>query len=168
MSTSRPIRIRRAHAADAARLEAIFQYSFEGTWLPVLTPAAAESYRTEDRGARYVEASLAAFRVAEIEGVVAGFVHWQDDFVEGLHVHGDYRRHGVGTLLMDRAERAMAAAGFAAARLETDSFNVTSQAFYLGRGYAEQARYPDEEWDSGFTTILYIKQFDPGRDSLPE
>lgn len=164
MNIIQPIRIRRAHAGDAPRLKAILQDSFESTWLPVLTPAAAASYRIEARGARYVEESLEAFRVAEIEGIVAGFVHWQGDFVEGLHVHGDHRRQGVGRLLMDCAERAMALEGFAAARLETDSFNVASQAFYLGRGYAEQARYPDEEWDSGFTTILYVKRLDRGRD----
>lgn len=168
MSTVLPIRIRRAHAGDAPRLKTILRDSFESTWLPVLTPAAAARYRTEDRGARYVEDSLEAFRVVEIEGVVAGFVHWQGDFVEGLHVHGDHRRQGAGRLLMDCAERAMAVEGFAAARLETDSFNVASQAFYLGRGYAEQARYPDEEWDSGFTTILYVKQLDRGEGPMPE
>lgn len=168
MSTNQPIRIRPALAGDAPRLKAILQDSFESTWLPVLTSAAAARYRAEDRGARYVEDSLEAFRVAEIAGVVTGFVHWQGDFVEGLHVHGDHRRQGIGRLLMDCAERAMAMEGFAAARLETDSFNVASQAFYLGRGYAEQARYPDEEWDSGFTTILYVKQLDHGRDSAPE
>ncbi|WP_137864285.1 MULTISPECIES: GNAT family N-acetyltransferase [unclassified Sphingomonas] len=162
------MRIRRAHAGDAPRLEAILQNSFENTWLPALLPAAAERYRAENRGARYVETSLDAFRVAEVGDVVAGFVHWLGDFVEGLHVHGDCRRWGVGTLLMDCAEQAMAAQGFAAARLETDSFNLASQAFYLGRGYVEQARYPDEEWDSGFTTILYAKQFDPGQDLRPE
>lgn len=155
-----PIPTRRAHAGDMARLKAILQDSFERTWLPVLTPAAAARYRLEDRGARYLEAELGALIVAEVGGVVAGFVHWERDFVEGLHVHHDYRRRGVGSSLMDYAERAMAEQGVAAARLETDSFNTASQAFYLGRNYVEQSRYPDEEWDSGFTTVLYAKPLD--------
>lgn len=151
---------RRAHAGDASRLKTILQDSFERTWLPALTPAAAARYRLEDRGTRYVEADLDRLIVAEVQGVVAGFVHWERDFVEGLHVHHDYRRRGAGSILMEYAERAMAEQGFAAARLETDSFNIASQAFYLGRSYVEQSRYPDQEWDSGFTTILYAKALD--------
>jgi ribosomal protein S18 acetylase RimI-like enzyme len=154
------IPIRQAQASDMPRLKAIMRDSFERTWLPVLAPAAAVNYRLEDRGARYIEAELDRLIVAEVAGVVAGFVHWERDFVEGLHVHHDYRRRGVGSTLMDCAERAMFEQGFAEARLETDSFNVASQAFYLGRNYAEQSRYPDEEWDSGFTTILYAKALD--------
>jgi hypothetical protein len=58
---------------------------------------------------------------------------------------------------MDRAEAAIAEAGFAAARLETDTFNRRSQAFYAARGYREAGRYPDEEWNSGLTTLLLVK-----------
>ena len=56
-----------------------------------------------------------------------------------------------------RAERDIAEAGFPAARLETDTFNQRSRAFYAGRGYQEADRYPDEEWNSGFTTLLLVK-----------
>lgn len=58
---------------------------------------------------------------------------------------------------MDGAEVAIAAAGFAQVRLETDTFNQASQAFYHSRGYREAGRYPDEEWQSGLTTILFVK-----------
>jgi hypothetical protein len=51
----------------------------------------------------------------------------------------------------------MAAAGHASARLETDTFNQRSQAFYAARGYVEAGRYPDEEWSSGLTTLLLVK-----------
>uniref|UniRef100_UPI00210759A9 amidase family protein n=1 Tax=Acidovorax sp. ST3 TaxID=2219062 RepID=UPI00210759A9 len=49
------------------------------------------------------------------------------------------------------------AAGFGDARLETDTFNMQSRAFYAKHGYAEVDTYPDEEWDSGFTTVLLVK-----------
>jgi hypothetical protein len=45
-------------------------------------------------------------------------------------------------------------------RLETDTFNTGSCAFYLARGYSEAGHYPDEEWDSGLTTVLFIKRLD--------
>ena len=60
---------------------------------------------------------------------------------------------------MDEAEAQIGKAGFAAARLETDTFNSRSQAFYAARGYIEADRYPDTEWNSGLTTILLVKPF---------
>jgi GNAT superfamily N-acetyltransferase len=86
-----------------------------------------------------------------------GFVDWEGDFVNALHVLAVHARTGVGAVLMDVAEAEIAAAGFAAVRLETDTFNARSQAFYRARGYAEADRYPDEEWDSGLTTLLLVK-----------
>ena len=58
---------------------------------------------------------------------------------------------------MDKAEATIAEAGFAKARLETDTFNTRSRAFYDRRGYREADRYPDEEWNSGLTTLLLVK-----------
>ena len=58
---------------------------------------------------------------------------------------------------MDRAEAEIAKSGFGSARLETDTFNLASQAFYRSRGYREAGRYPDQEWNSGLTTILFVK-----------
>jgi len=48
-------------------------------------------------------------------------------------------------------------AGFSVAGLETDTFNQRSRGFYARRGYQEADRYPDEEWNSGFTTLLLVK-----------
>ncbi|MGY9050407.1 MAG: GNAT family N-acetyltransferase, partial [Rhodobacterales bacterium] len=88
---------------------------------------------------------------------VIGLVDWQDDFVHALHVHSAHARSGAGTALMDLAEAEIARAGFSAARLETDTFNMRSQAFYAARGYIEKDRYPDLEWNSNLTSILLEK-----------
>lgn len=61
---------------------------------------------------------------------------------------------------MQRAERDMAAKQVRQARLETDTFNEQSQSFYKRLGYIELGRYPDEEWQSGLTTILFGKVLD--------
>jgi ribosomal protein S18 acetylase RimI-like enzyme len=157
MSTSDAIQLRPATAEDAPALQAILRDTFESTWRPNITPAAAATVLSEDRPAAFVAERGLEFWVAERDGEVAGLIYWEGDFVHSLHVLSRHARHGVGARLMDHAEAAMAAAGFAAARLETDTFNTRSQAFYAARGYQEAGRYPDTEWNSGLTTLLLVK-----------
>ena len=153
-----PLHIRSARAADSAALIAIFHSTFQSTWRPAITPAAAEAYARENRPADYVARCGLEFRVAARAGEIIGLVHWRNDFIHALHVHAAHARSGAGTALMDLAETEIARAGFPAARLETDTFNLGAQAFYAARGYAEAGRYPDEEWDSGLTTLLLEKR----------
>lgn len=149
--------IRRARSGDAAQLQAILHDTFASTWQPNISDAAAAAFVREDRPAAYVGARGLLFRVAEVDGEVAGFVDWDGDFVNALHVRSSHARMGLGRRLMDLAEAQIAGAGFASARLETDTFNARSRAFYAARSYREVDRYPDEEWDSGLTTLLLVK-----------
>lgn len=149
--------IRRAKSSDAPMLRAIMYDTYESTWIPELTPAAAQRFRDEDRPGAYVTARGAEFWIAECDGQVVGFVDWDADFVNALHVRGSHARKGVGSRLMDIAETEIARAGFPTARLETDTFNSRSRAFYAKRGYREAERYPDIEWNSGLTTLLLVK-----------
>jgi ribosomal protein S18 acetylase RimI-like enzyme len=162
MASRSDIVIRKAGPDDAAALKAILRDTFESTWLPQLTPEAAAIYQRQDRPAAYVGERGLLFVVAEVGGAVVGLVDWDGDFVNALHVLAGHARSGVGSRLMDHAEAAMAADGHAQARLETDTFNTRSQAFYARRGYREAGRYPDEEWNSGLTTLLLVKQLRPG------
>jgi len=149
--------VRAARSSDAGALITILFDTFESTWLPNITRGAAQTFRDENRPAVYVGERGLKFWVAEREGEVVGFVDWEGDFVNALHVRSSRARSGVGKKLMDKAEAEIAKAGFAAARLETDTFNRRSQAFYASRGYQEVDRYPDREWNSGLTTILLAK-----------
>jgi GNAT superfamily N-acetyltransferase len=151
------IQVRRSRPDDATALRAILRDTFESTWRPNVTAAAAQAFLDEDRPAAYVGERGLEFWVAEVEGEVVGLVHWQNDFVHALHVRASHARRGVGARLMDLTEAEIAGAGFAAALLETDTFNHRSQAFYAARGYQEARRYPDAEWRSGLTTILLVK-----------
>jgi len=157
MGSGDGILLRRAVEADAPELWAILHDTFESTWRPQLSAAAAQAFLIEDRPAAYVARHGTDFRVAEREGAILGLVHWREDFVHALHVRARFARIGVGGRLMDLAETEIARSGFAAVRLETDSFNTAAQAFYRGRGYREAGRYPDTEWNSGLTTMLYVK-----------
>jgi ribosomal protein S18 acetylase RimI-like enzyme len=157
MTPSADVLVRRARPADAAALKAILRDTFESTWRPNISARAAQAYVDEDRPSAYVARCGLAFWVAEREGQLVGLAHRQDDFVHALHVRAGHARRGVGARLMDQVEAEIVRAGFAAARLETDSFNTASQAFYAARGYREAGRYPDEEWNSGLTTIQLVK-----------
>ena len=150
--------LRRANSGDASALRALLYDTYECTWLPQLTAEAAQAYRDDDRPAAYVADRGAEFWVAEHDSEVVGLVDSDADFVNALHVRSKFARMGVGSRLMDKAEAEIARAGFANARLETDTFNITSQAFYAARGYREADRYPDTEWNSGLTTLLLVKQ----------
>jgi ribosomal protein S18 acetylase RimI-like enzyme len=151
------VQLRRAQPADAAALRAILHDTFESTWRPNITPAAAEAFLSEDRPPVFVGERGLEFWVAERGGEVVGLVDWEGDFVNALHVLAAHARTGVGATLMDKAEAEIAADGFASARLETDTFNTRSQAFYAARGYVEAGRYPDTEWNSDLTTLLLVK-----------
>lgn len=157
MSDPAPITVRPARPADAAALIDILYDTFESTWRPQITEAAAAAFRSQDRPRSFVAERGQDFQVAEREGAVVGLVYWEDDFLHALHVRSAAARTGVGAALMDVAEAAIAAAGHRSARLETDTFNARSQAFYAARGYVEAGRYPDEEWSSGLTTLLLVK-----------
>lgn len=157
MRTSGPFEIRPARSTDVAGLTAVLYDTFESTWLPNITSAAAKAFREEDRPAAYIARHGHEFWVCQCAESIVGFVHWHGDFINALHVLGGSARIGVGTLLMDKAEAEIRTLGFAAARLETDTFNRVSLQFYLKRGYTEVDRYPDREWGSNLTTILLVK-----------
>lgn len=160
MASPADILIRPAGPEDIEVLKAILRDTFQSTWLPQLTTEAAAAYLSDDRPAAYVGERGRLFVVAETGGEVVGFVDWNGDFVNALHVRASHGRSGVGGRLMDHAEAAMAADGHAQARLETDTFNTRSRAFYAKRGYREADRYPDEEWNSGLTTLLLVKRLE--------
>lgn len=160
MSEPAPITVRPARPEDAPALIAILYDTFESTWRPQITAAAAAAFRAEERPRAFVAERGLRFLAGERGGEVVGLVYWEGDFVHALHVHSSAARTGIGAALMDAAEAAIAAAGHPAVRLETDTFNTRSQALYAARGYHEAGRYPDEEWASGLTTLLLVKPLD--------
>lgn len=154
---AREVTIRKAGASDVPALKEVLQETFEGTWLPHISAASAQRYVETDIGGRYVDEHWREFTVAEIDGEVAGLIHWRGDFIEAVHVRANRQGQAIGRALLTHAEQQIAAAGFDQARLETDTFNLPAQRVYRATGYVEKDRYPDDEWDSGFTTVLYVK-----------
>ncbi|UDL86861.1 GNAT family N-acetyltransferase [Mesorhizobium sp. PAMC28654] len=151
------ISLRAAQASDIPALKQVLRETFEGTWLPHITKASAQRYVETDIGGCYVDECWQEFTVAEIDGDIAGLIHWRGDFIGAVHVGANRQGQGVGRKLLSHAEQAIGAAGFPQARLETDTFNERAQGLYKAVGYVEKGRYPDDEWDSGFTTVLFEK-----------
>lgn len=149
--------IRPARPEDAAWLEDVLMRTYESTWMPEMTAERDRQFRASDKIAQYVGTRGSLFLVCEIDGMPAGMADWESDFIWALHVHPARQGQGVGGALLARVEAAIRDAGFGRARLETDSFNQRSRQFYGKHGYAEIDSYPDEEWDSGFTTLLLEK-----------
>ena len=150
--------VSRAGACDFAGLKQVLQETYVETWLPNLTAEAASAYEAADKSGAYVDQRGLEFLVAKLGDEVLGLVDFDGNFVNALHVRPSSARGGIGSRLMDRAETEIRKAGFSTARLETDTFNLDSQAFYKAREYQEIDRYPDEEWGSGFTTVLLEKR----------
>jgi N-acetylglutamate synthase-like GNAT family acetyltransferase len=105
----------------------------------------------------YVGECWHEFHIVERDGLVAGFVHWRENFVHALHVHSPCARSRAGSVLMGLAEAEIAGAGFSSVRLETDTFNTRSRAFYAACGFREIDQYRDQEWNSDLTTVLLEK-----------
>lgn len=154
---SSPVTIRSARREDRAAVLAILAETFDDTWRPQLTAAAIDDYHRRRVAETFVDAVLPGFLIAELDGAVVGFGNREAGFVDSLHVAAAGRRRGVARALMAGLEAQMRADGIALAALETDTFNEGSQGLYLALGYVEVARYPDEEWNSGLTTIRYEK-----------
>ncbi|WP_057923541.1 GNAT family N-acetyltransferase [Lysobacter capsici] len=159
--SSAPVTIRPARSEDRAAVLAILAETFADTWRPQLTAAAIDDYHRRRVAETFVDAALPGFLVAELDGTVIGFGNREAGFVDSLHVAAAGRRRGVARALMAGLEARMRADGIALAALETDTFNEASQGLYLALGYVEVARYPDEEWNSGLTTIRYEKSLTP-------
>jgi ribosomal protein S18 acetylase RimI-like enzyme len=77
--------------------------------------------------------------VAETDSQTAGFILTAHDdrwgYIITIDVLEAHRRHGVGTMMLREAERALAATGVREVRLETATNNASAIAFWKKHGY---------------------------------
>jgi ribosomal protein S18 acetylase RimI-like enzyme len=72
--------------------------------------------------------------------MLLGMVQTDRDFIEALHVDPGYWNGGVGSKLLNEAERQIART-YAIARLEVRHFNTRARTFYTRRGWTEVRQY---------------------------
>jgi ribosomal protein S18 acetylase RimI-like enzyme len=81
--------------------------------------------------------------VAEVDGKLAGFILTEENpplaHVITLDTGSDYRRRGIGTLLLEQSERDLAQRGVRHILLETAVDNEAAIAFWQSRGYRIEA-----------------------------
>jgi putative acetyltransferase len=76
--------------------------------------------------------------VADVDGVVAGFIMVADDEAEQVYVDRSFRGTPVATLLLTEAERQIAARGHDVAFLVVVRGNDRAQAFYARQGWTDE------------------------------
>jgi ribosomal-protein-alanine N-acetyltransferase len=114
---------------------------FESLWkLDQLCFVAGIAYTREDLS--YFLSDKSGFTiVAERKGQIHGFIVIQSDkkktgHVITIDVHGDSRRAGLGTLLMDAAESKLSSEKCHSVLLEVAVDNLPAISFYKRRGYS--------------------------------
>lgn len=99
--------------------------------------------------------------VAIVDGQVAGFVMVVGDEVEQVYVSADHRGSGVAGVLLDEAERLIAAGGHRQAWLAVNPGNARARRFYARSGWRDEGLfdYPAETADGPFSTAChrYVK-----------
>ena len=97
--------------------------------------------------------------VAELDGVLVGFIMIDGDEVEQVFVDPGRQGSGVASLLLDEAERQVAAAGHDVAWLAVAIGNTRARAFYEKRGWTNEGDLPYEVTAAGETFISPCRRY---------
>ena len=89
----------------------------------------------------FLEQPGAVCVVAESSGAIAGFLIAECDGTTGhivtLDIAPEHRRRGIGSALLEEAERQLAAAGVCEVEIETATENEAGVAFWHRHGYGD-------------------------------
>ncbi len=99
--------------------------------------------------------------VAENDNQIAGFILTAHDgdwaYIITIDVLEPHRRHGVGTMMLREAERALSANGVQQVALETATNNASAIAFWKKHGYRTQGIRKDY-YPGGIDAYSMLKQ----------
>lgn len=91
----------------------------------------------------------------KVHGGVRGQTYWTWCTIDVLAVAKPYRRQGIGSRLLAKAEEIARARGCVGIRLDTTSFQAPS--FYQRNGYTEFGRI--EDYPPGHSRVWLMKRF---------
>lgn len=91
----------------------------------------------------------------KVHGGLRGQTYWSWGMIDVLSVAPTYRRQGVGSRLLAKAEEIVRSRGCLGVRLDTTSFQAPE--FYRRHGYSEFGRIDDHPL--GHTRIWFMKRF---------
>jgi ribosomal protein S18 acetylase RimI-like enzyme len=132
--------VRRATAADVADVAEIWRAGWHDAHDGLVSTELA-AVRTDQSFVQRAAERVADTSVAVVAGQVAGFVMVVDDEVEQVYVSSGHRGSGVAGLLLDSAERQVAAGGQRSAWLAVASGNARARRFYEKRGWVDDGEF---------------------------
>src|SRR4051812_9251395 len=135
-----PVTLRPARHADAARIAAIWHAGWRDGHLGHV-PDELVAARTPENFRTRAAARVSDATVAEVGGVVGGFVMVAGDEVEQVFVDASFRGGGVADALLAEAERLVAAGGHAVAWLAVVPGNARARRFYERSGWADDGAF---------------------------
>lgn len=91
----------------------------------------------------------------KVQGGLRGQTYWSWCTIDVLSVATPYRRQGIGSRLLAKAEEIARARDCVGIRLDTTTFQAPD--FYRHHGYAEFGRI--EDYPPGHTRIWFMKRF---------
>ncbi|MGU3539839.1 N-acetyltransferase family protein [Methylobacterium sp. A54F] len=154
---SESITLRPAHESDVPALVRLLRRSWLVTWAPELPFEAVQAFASFDPARLHAENEWRSFIVAVRDDVLVGMMHVEADQIAGLHVDHAYWNGGVGSKLLNAAERQVAHV-HPVVRLEVRGFNTRARAFYARHGWIEVRSYPGMECGSPVENIEMTKR----------
>jgi GNAT superfamily N-acetyltransferase len=134
------IDLRPATAADAARIAQIWRAGWPDGHLGHV-PDGLVDHRTPEYFADRAAALVPTTVVADVDGVVAGFVAVLDDELDQVYVAPEFRGAGIADLLLRAGEHAVAAAGHSRAWLAVVPGNARARRFYERNGWVDDGEF---------------------------
>jgi len=144
--------LRPAREADIPALVTLLRNSWLTVWAPALRFETVRRFAAEDPAGTYARERWRDFIVADEAGELRGMFHLEADHLHAIHLEHTARRRGIGTLLMDEAERRVAT-DHGEAVLEVLAFNTGAIAFYRQRGWTVRRSYDGSELGEPVSTL---------------
>ncbi len=129
--------IRPMQAGDGAAMQRLHQRAIMATSDAYYSLEERESWAFGLRPDQYVVPANGWFDVAVADDRVIAFCDHGTDEVIGLYIDPAFQGRGIGSALLEQAERRMRAAGATLARVHSA---LSSQSFYERHGYRELER----------------------------
>jgi ribosomal-protein-alanine N-acetyltransferase len=134
------VNLRPARESDVPGLINLAQRSWLSGFADHAPPAFVQQRLAREFERDWYTRHWPAMTVAEERQRLLGVVQPDADEVNGLWVDPESQRQGVGTALLQFAERWIVANGHLRAWLTCSGFNPDAARFYLARGYRETGR----------------------------
>lgn len=129
--------IRPMQPGDGAAMQRLHQRAIMATSDAYYSVEERESWAFGLRPEQYVTPANGCFEVAVIDERVVAFCDHGADEVMGLYIDPAFQGQGIGSALLEQAERRMRAAGATLAKVHSA---LSSQSFYARHGYREVER----------------------------